>query len=151
MRDPKDESQRFFFRKKERLSSKRIFTHLFEHGSSLRVGVLKFFYLLDLPENLSDTPVSVAVVAPKRAFKKAPDRNLLKRRMREAYRLNSHLLYDEVQRSPQNLVLLIKYNIRSIKEFPVIENDMVQGIRKIGRQIHTTSGFEKDSFSHEDS
>lgn len=74
------------FPKKERLSSKKHIEELFKNGSS--------FYLHPLlvkfrPASDSAEPCHKALfTVPKKNFKKAVHRNLLKRRMREAYRLH---------------------------------------------------------------
>ncbi|MFQ3215160.1 MAG: ribonuclease P protein component [Marivirga sp.] len=83
----------FSFKKKECLSSRKIIQELFDKGSSFYLFPFKVIYL-ENPLFLKDqtTPHQVLISVPKRKFKRAVDRNLLKRRIREGYRLNKSIL-----------------------------------------------------------
>ncbi len=77
----------------------------------------------------------MAVSVPKRLFKKAVDRNLLKRRIREAYRLNKTDLCDLVLRKDLKLILLIQYKYRAIADYHVIEEAVLKGLRKLAEKL----------------
>jgi ribonuclease P protein component len=74
------------FRKVERLSRKKWIQELFDKGSSFNFYPYRILYMEhpEPPASLNQVMFSVS----KRLFKKAVDRNTVKRRMREAYRLN---------------------------------------------------------------
>lgn len=72
------------FPKHERLHSKKLLEKLFKEGKSIKLYPLRFIYL-PLPE-AEHTQVVFSV--PRRNFKKAVDRNRIKRHMREAYRIH---------------------------------------------------------------
>jgi ribonuclease P protein component len=80
----------FSFPKSERLTQIKIIDSLFQKDStnvSQRfVYPFRVLYLSNSQANLELPQIVISV--PKRKFKKAVDRNLLKRRIREAYRLN---------------------------------------------------------------
>lgn len=76
---------RFRFPQKERLTSKKMIEELFERGSSFSLHPFRVLYLAN-PEPASFHQVLISV--PRKNFKKAVQRNLIKRRIREAYRLN---------------------------------------------------------------
>ena len=73
--------------KSERLSGRLSVTALFEHGKGLSHGSLRCKYL---PADSAASRIVVSV--PKRLFKRAVKRNLLKRRIRESYRRQKELL-----------------------------------------------------------
>ncbi len=75
-----------------RLYLRRDIEELFARGKSVGSKPLKCYFL-----PVVDAPNSKLMVSvPKKLFKRAVDRNLLKRRMREAFRLNRELLGDGV-------------------------------------------------------
>ena len=74
--------------KSERLCGKKAIAGLMEHGKGGNAGCLRYKYL-----KAGDQAVSrILVTVPKRYFKRAVKRNLLKRRIRESYRLQKDLL-----------------------------------------------------------
>ena len=76
-------------------------------------------------------PCQVVFSAPKKSFKRAVDRNLIKRRMREAYRGNKHLLYEHLVENQQNLHLLIIYTAKEIADFEVINDNMLKALKTL--------------------
>lgn len=117
----------FSFHKNERLCSKKVIDKLFAEGKSVFVYPVKIVYL--------ETPLSVkskvqaAFTVGKRNFKKAVQRNLIKRRMREAYRLNKHKLYDGI--GEKQLAVFFIYTGKTISEYKQIETAIIKGIKKL--------------------
>ena len=75
------------FRKKERLSSIKLINSLFEDGKALFSYPFKIYYTAG---TIGFNRILISV--PKRQHKKAVNRNLIKRRIRESYRLNREIL-----------------------------------------------------------
>ena len=73
----------------------------------------------------------MTVSVPKRLFRRAVDRNLLKRRIREAYRQNKKELYAVLQQKEIKLDLMIQYQNREIESFHVIEKSLIKGLEKL--------------------
>lgn len=98
------------FPKTERLCSRKTIGRLFEKGSTeTKTSYLfpfKVFYLFD-SEIPSGQPPQVLFSISKRNFKKAVDRNLLRRRCREAYRKNKHLFFSSPEQRPPSAIAFI--------------------------------------------
>ncbi|MFD2587423.1 ribonuclease P protein component [Croceitalea marina] len=83
------------FSKKEKLKSKKLIEQLFVEGKSINNFPLKLIYLkTDFEDN---SHIKTGVIAPKKSFKKAVQRNRIKRLLREAYRLNKHLVFNNIE------------------------------------------------------
>lgn len=76
--------------KNEKLKSKKTIEELFRKGKIINAYPIKAVYISQF--EIFDKPLSVGVSVPKRNIKLAVNRNLIKRRMREAYRLNNQAL-----------------------------------------------------------
>lgn len=93
---------------------------LFSSGRHFSSAPLKIIWL-QAPAELP-FPASVMFVVPKKSFKKAHDRNKLRRRMKEAYRLNKPAFYSSLTESKTQLVLALLYTSRKPEPYTVIEN-----------------------------
>ena len=81
--------------KKERLNSKTLIERLFLGGSkSFPAFPLRVVYMSVEPVEEDMAAASILISVPKKRFKRAVKRNLVKRQVREAYRKNKHLLLD---------------------------------------------------------
>lgn len=101
------EKRTYTLGKTERLCSKKLIERLFAGGNkSFPAFPIRIIYMpLEEDENQAD--VSILISVPKKRFKHAVKRNLVKRQIREAYRLNKHILTDAIkaQEKPQKLII----------------------------------------------
>ncbi|MDF1575480.1 MAG: ribonuclease P protein component [Bacteroidales bacterium] len=122
----------FSLSKSERLSGRKAISSLFETGRAVYAPPLKIIFRL---EELGTNPVAMAVSVPKRLFKRAVDRNLLKRRIREAYRLNKKDLYDLLRQKSRTLHMVIQYQHREISDFRSIEKGVLRGMNSLAEKL----------------
>lgn len=88
--------KRYTYPKHEKLKSRIIIGSLFEEGKSVSKYPLRLVYA-PLPEGEQGS-LQMGVSVSKKYFKRAHDRNFYKRLLRESYRLNKHLLLDNLQK-----------------------------------------------------
>jgi ribonuclease P protein component len=126
-----EEKSNLTFKKEERLCSKKIIDKLFLSGESILSFPVKIVFLwVDVP---SKYPAQVGFSVGKKSFKKAVDRNLIKRRMREAYRLNKNELYRGLNK--KQLALFFIFIGKTIPEYHLVESAIKKGIKKILKEI----------------
>lgn len=114
----------------KRLKSKKEIEFLFANG----VSVSNSSILIKYHPTISNENRNKAVfTASKRYFKKAVDRNYLKRMMRESYRKNQHLI------SHQNLNFAIIYIGKTIEDQHLIENSIQSILEKIQHKLSKNS------------
>ncbi|TBV28327.1 ribonuclease P protein component [Meridianimaribacter sp. CL38] len=95
----------FTYNKKEKLKSKKLIEQLFAEGQSVSAYPLKLIYL---PVNFDDSvSLKTGVTVSKRKFKNAVDRNRIKRLMREAYRLNKAVIFNNITTQYALMILYI--------------------------------------------
>ena len=109
------------FPKSERLTNKKLIGELFDKGSSFHVHPLKVLYL----ESPSESN-QVLITVPKKIFKRAVDRNLIKRRIREAYRTNKHKRIGDTY-----LLIGYIYIGKEIAEYKTIERKLIETLDRL--------------------
>jgi ribonuclease P protein component len=124
--EPAKEKIPYNFPKEERLRSKKLIEQLFREGSSFNLYPLRFI-LVKHPQPVA-APPQVLISVSKRSFKKAVDRNRLKRQVREAYRLHKNILLPAGQSPVQLLGIL--YIAKEKKPFKIIQKKLISGLER---------------------
>lgn len=95
------------FGKKEKLVSKKTIDALFSGGNSRSMSAYPLRVVFMRKERCeTEEPAQVMVSVSKRHFKRAVKRNRVKRQIREAYRLNKHLLYEALEQKKDMAVAM---------------------------------------------
>jgi ribonuclease P protein component len=113
------------FPKAERLVRKKTIEELFQKGGSFSVFPLKILYQY---QGEPGTSHQVLVTVPARTFRKATDRNTLKRRIREGYRLNKGLLTTSTRFSVAYI-----YTAREILPSSTIHQAIQSSLQRLNR------------------
>ena len=107
------------FNKSERLNNKSEIDNLFEKGQSV---VLNPFRLVWIENNDSKYSIAQTLISvPKRNISLATKRNVLKRRINEAFRLNKEKLYAKLNESNKQINIAIIYQKQEIQTYKIIE------------------------------
>lgn len=121
------------FQAGERLKLRKNIETLFQEGEAFSVFPIRIIYRFEEIQKDSGFPAQVGFSVPKKKFSKAVHRNLLKRRLREAWRLNKHILYNQVPSGFQVHCFLI-YTHHVVLPSDVLHSVVVQILDKLAQK-----------------
>lgn len=119
----------FGYPKTEKLKKKKHIGLLFSEGKSVSMYPLRLVFV---PIIDTEEPFQVGVSVSKRYFKKATDRNYIKRLMREAYRLNKNILPPNLK---QSYAIMFLYQSKDKPIFVDIQEKMILVMEKFLAEI----------------
>jgi ribonuclease P protein component len=117
-------TRQFTLGKNERLKSRKRIEQLFSEGKNLSVTSYRIFYLVNkIPDHPQTIPMTIAtnikigVGVSGKNFKKAVDRNRIKRLTKEAYRLQKKDLQEILKQKKQQLNIFLVYTGKELPDF----------------------------------
>ncbi|PSG90314.1 ribonuclease P protein component [Aurantibacter aestuarii] len=122
----------FTYKKNEKLKSKKAVDQIFTNGKSISAYPLRLVFVKN------NTSLKVGVSVSKRNFKNAVHRNRIKRLLREAYRLNKSVLYDN---QLTDYAFMIIYNHKDMPDFELINEKTKKLFHKFIEQNRDVTNF----------
>lgn len=119
---------RLTFGKDERLKSRKHIEELMACGKALHAGPLRLVWMEAEDEGPA---VKAAMGVSKRNFRRAVDRNKLKRRMREAYRRRKLTLYQRLRQKNKKLHLMFLHVSKQLSDYSTIDSGMNDILKKL--------------------
>ncbi len=120
----------YSYPKEEKLKSKITIGLLFSEGKSVSKYPLRLVYYTGALAE--DQKIKMGVSVSKKHFKKAVDRNRFKRILRETYRLNKHLLHDNLK---QPYAFMLFYQTKDRLTYEEINIKTIQLFEKFLAQV----------------
>lgn len=127
----------FSFPKNQRLKGKKKIDSIFSSGKNFFAFPLKAIYTVD--EILDgQSAISAMFVVPKKKIRKAVTRNLIRRRMREAFRLNKHTLIEECKMQGKQVSVVFVFASTDVAKFDTITTATLKILKDIAKNLSSS-------------
>ncbi|MBV9988469.1 MAG: ribonuclease P protein component [Chitinophagaceae bacterium] len=122
------------YSKKEKLKSRKRLGELFATGRSFSIFPVKVFFTATEMQEKGSVQAGVGVSA--RNFKKAVDRNRIKRLLRECYRLNKTALTEAAAAKHKALGVFFLYVGKDLPEYPALTEKMIAALNRLTDELN---------------
>jgi len=129
--------KQFTLGKEERLKSRKQIEHLFGKGKSIVVSPFRVYYLINKMLNAQRSMFNVqfGVGVSNRNFKRAVDRNRIKRLTREAWRLQKNELSEKIKTTEKQLHVFFIYTGKELPDFATVKDKVGVVLKKLADKI----------------
>jgi len=123
----------FEFPKKQKLCNETAIKEMFSNGNSFVIHTIRLVWKEEV--NSDDVAIKSIIVVPKKQLKLAADRNIVRRRMKEAYRLNKSAIESFLVDKNKQLNIAIIYQNEKILSYKVIEEKIKLILGRLREEI----------------
>lgn len=124
------------FGKNERLKSKIAIAKLYKEGEHINQYPIKIVWKVEKAQDSNDFPAKVVLSVSKKKFKKAVDRNRVKRLLKETYRVNKNELVSALKDSNLELHFFLVYLDKNLPEYHALENKIKTALQRLINEIN---------------
>jgi ribonuclease P protein component len=127
-------SKQFTLGKNERLKSRKLIEQLFSAGKSFAINPLRIYFITG--DQLPINPVlQFGVGVSAKNFKKAVDRNRIKRLIREAWRLQNAELKQKLKASGKQVNVFFIYTGKEVPGYSMVKEKVAVALEKLSDKI----------------
>jgi len=123
----------FEFPKKQKLCSETVIKEMFSKGKSFTTSALRLVWKVD--NNQDEVAVKSIIVVPKKKIRLAVKRNIIRRRMKEGYRLHKIELENMLKNKELHLVIAIIYQKENILPYKTMEEEIKLILERLSKEI----------------
>ena len=123
----------FEFPKKQKLCNETAIKEMFSNGNSFVIHAIRLVWKEQV--NSDDVVIKSIIVVPKKQLKLAADRNIVRRRMKEAYRLNKSTIENSLKNKGKQLNIAIVYQNDKRLSYKVIEEKIKLILGRLREEI----------------
>jgi ribonuclease P protein component len=129
--------KQFTLGKEERLKSRKQIEQLFDKGKSIVITPFRVYFLIDEMLNAQHSMFNVqfGVGVSARNFKKAVDRNRVKRLTREAWRLQKNEIAKKAKEAQRQLNVFFIYTGKELPDFKTVKDKVAIALKKLADKI----------------
>jgi ribonuclease P protein component len=130
-------SKQFTLGKDERLKSRKQIEQMFDTGKSFVVTPFRVYFILNSESSTNNERnlLQVGVGTSSKNFKKAVERNRIKRLIREAWRLQKNELEEKVKTSVKKLNVFFIYTGKELPDFTMVKDKVSVALKKLVDKI----------------
>ena len=123
----------FKFPKKQKLCSETVIKEMFSSGKSFKTSALRLVWKVS--NNEDEVTIKSIIVVPKKKIRLATKRNIIRRRMKEAYRLNRIELENTLKANKLQLNIAIIYQREQILSYKVVDDEIKLMLERLTKEI----------------